>query len=108
EASWNDLPVPQAVPRPQPRRLTRSREDRLVAGVAAGVAAHVGLSPTVVRVLFVILLPVNGLGALLYAVFWAVLPSADQPPMRRRPARLLPYLLCGIALLALSTLFNQQ
>jgi len=102
--------VPEALSRPQYRRsLARSREDRLVAGVAAGIAGHVGLSPTVVRAIFVILLPINGLGALLYAVFWAVLPRADEQP-GRKPSRLrlVPFLLGGIALLAISTLFNEQ
>jgi signal transduction histidine kinase len=106
KAAWNDLPVPEALPRP---RLARSRDDRLVAGVAAGIAGHIGLSPTVVRILFVLLLPVNGLGALLYAVFWAVMPSAEAHAVRRRSRiRLLPFLLGGFALLAFSTLFNQE
>ncbi len=98
--------MPEAVPRP---RLTRSRDDRLVAGVAAGIAGHVGLTPTVVRILFVALLPINGLGAVLYAVFWAVMPSAEGRASRRLSRiRLLPFLLAGIGLLAISTLFNQQ
>jgi len=98
--------VPEAVPRP---RLARSRDDRLVAGVAAGIAGHIGLSPTVVRILFVLLLPINGLGALLYAVFWAVLPSAEGHP-GRRPSRLrlLPFIIGGLGLLSVSTLFNQE
>jgi signal transduction histidine kinase len=104
--AWNDLHVPEAVSRP---RLARSRDDRLVAGVAAGIAAHVGLSPTVVRVLFVLLMPVNGLGVLLYAVFWAVLPSAAAvAPRRRGRIRLLPFLVLGFVLVVGSTMFNQQ
>lgn len=80
-----------------------------MAGVAAGIAAHVGLTPTVVRMLFVLLLPINGLGALLYAVFWAVLPSGEAHSVRRPSrVRLLPFLLVGIGLLSISTLFNQQ
>jgi signal transduction histidine kinase len=92
---------------PEPvRRLTRSRDDRLVAGVAGGIAAHVRLSPTLIRVVFLLLLPFNGLGALLYAVFWAVLPSAPGAGSRRDPVRLVWFLLVGIGVMVASTLIN--
>jgi len=35
------------------RRLYRSREDRMVAGVCAGLAEYTNLDPTMVRLLFV-------------------------------------------------------
>ncbi|HET9517669.1 MAG TPA: PspC domain-containing protein, partial [Actinoplanes sp.] len=70
------------------RRLYRSRDHRIVAGVASGVAQHLGVSVVAVRVAFVLLLGFDGLGLMLYAAFWAVLPqqaptSTDEPPPRR-------------------------
>ncbi|GIH04396.1 histidine kinase [Rhizocola hellebori] len=98
--------MPETVPR---ARLSRSREDRLVAGVAAGIAANVRLSPTVVRALFVLLVPVNGLGVLLYAAFWAVMPSAEgQQTKRREWYRLLPFVLAALGLMAAAGLFNRE
>lgn len=98
--------MPETVPK---TRLTRSREDRLVAGVASGIAANVRLSPTVVRAIFVLLMPINGLGALLYAVFWAVLPSAEGEKVPRRdPIRLLPFVLAALGLMTAATLFNRE
>ena len=35
------------------RRLYRSREDRMVAGVCAGLAEYTNLDPTMIRLLFV-------------------------------------------------------
>lgn len=90
--------VPQTVPRP---RLVRSRQERLVAGVAGGLAAHLRFSPVLVRLGFVVLLPLNGLGALLYAVFWAVLPRDPAPPRRRKLFRLLPYAALALVLMVL-------
>jgi signal transduction histidine kinase len=88
-----------------PPRLYRARNGRLLAGVAAGIAAHLGMSVIVVRVVFVLLLGVNGLGALLYAAFWAVLPREPEPVVAgaaatgRQPRRdwgqLLPFLAIG-------------
>jgi signal transduction histidine kinase/phage shock protein PspC (stress-responsive transcriptional regulator) len=49
----------------------------MIAGVAAGIADHLGLPSVAVRAAFVGLLATNGLGALLYVGFWAVLPVAS-------------------------------
>ncbi|MGY1721800.1 ATP-binding protein [Blastococcus sp. SYSU DS0533] len=59
-------------PRPP---LARPREGRLVAGVAAGTAAHLRQDPLVVRVAFV-LLATTGLGVIAYALLWLTMPVA--------------------------------
>lgn len=56
------------------RRLYRSAEGRMLGGVARGLAGHLGLPVLWVRVVFVALFMAEGLGALLYAVFWFVVP----------------------------------
>src|SRR5689334_12588097 len=84
------------------RRLYRDPGDRLVAGVASGIAEHLGLPAVAVRIAFVVLLPFGGLGAVMYAVFWAVLPTAPTAvPARRRKGRMLLYLVLACAILAL-------
>lgn len=88
-------------PGPEPPRLHRRREGRLAAGVAAGIAAHLGVPVVAVRVAFVVLLGFNGLGALLYAVYWAVLPVAPEPrnAPRGRLVTLFPFAALAIAIL---------
>lgn len=76
--------------------------------MAGGIAAHLGVSPTVVRVGFVVLMPFNGLGALLYAVFWAVLPSSEEQPARRQLLRLLPFIVAAFGLMIAVAIFNDQ
>ncbi|MFI6471350.1 PspC domain-containing protein [Streptomyces sp. NPDC050516] len=74
--------MPVATPRLSPteadeapvRKLYRSAEGRMLGGVARGLAGHLGLPVVWVRVVFLGLLSINGLGALLYAVFWFVVP----------------------------------
>ncbi|XBB67712.1 PspC domain-containing protein [Nocardioides sp. WV_118_6] len=56
-------------------RLRRSRDDRKVAGVAAGVARHLDIDPLLVRVAFVVLTFFGGGGLILYAVGWLLVPE---------------------------------
>src|SRR5438034_3953332 len=67
-AARKDAPLTTPV-----RRLYRDPSNRVLAGVASGIAGHLGLSPFLVRIAFIAMLPFGGFGALLYAVFWAVL-----------------------------------
>jgi|GEM_PF-412099 len=59
------------------RRLTRSSTDRIIAGVAGGVANYLDVDPTLVRLGFVVLVAVGGISPFIYLVLWAVLPN-DQ------------------------------
>jgi signal transduction histidine kinase len=82
-------PVTEPIPTPAPpypyRRLYRDPNNRIIAGVASGLAEHLGLRIVVVRVAFIVLLAVDGLGALLYVAFWAMLRMG--PRVGPRPAR---------------------
>lgn len=82
----------------------------MVAGVAAGIADHLGIPVTRVRAAFVVLLGFSGLGLLLYAAFWAVVPpqpGTAEPPPRRDLVRLLPFVGIGLgAIMIQSLVFN--
>jgi signal transduction histidine kinase len=73
--------VPQAPPGP---RLYRSVNRRALAGVAGGIAEHLRVPVLAVRIAFLALLAAYGLGAILYAAFWAVLPVDRATPPRKR------------------------
>jgi phage shock protein PspC (stress-responsive transcriptional regulator) len=55
--------------------LTRSETDRVIAGVAGGIAQRVGVSSTLVRLGWVLSVFFGGLGILLYLGLWVVLPK---------------------------------
>ena len=55
--------------------LTRPRRGRIVAGVCAGLARRFDMSPTVVRVLFVLSMLLPGPQILLYLALWIILPA---------------------------------
>ena len=56
-------------------QLRRSHDDKKVGGVAGGVARHLDVDPTIVRVLFVVAIFFGGAGLLVYAVLWLVVPD---------------------------------
>jgi signal transduction histidine kinase len=77
----------------------------MVAGVAGGIAAHVRVPATAIRVAFLVLLAAHGLGAVLYAVYWAVLRDEDSAqPLRRDYAKIAPFAILGIGILVVMTL----
>jgi phage shock protein C len=56
--------------------LTRSTKDRMLAGVCAGLAEYMGMDPTVVRLIFVLLFFVTGPGVLLaYFIMALIVPN---------------------------------
>ncbi|HJR25228.1 MAG TPA: PspC domain-containing protein [Acidimicrobiales bacterium] len=68
--------------------LTRSSEDRFLGGVCGGLGQQLGVDPTVVRLAVALMTLANGVGFLLYAVAWAVLP--EPTPGRPAPPRVRP------------------
>jgi len=59
---------------PKPKRLYRSYNDKMIAGVCGGLAAYFNLDPVLVRILFVILLFAFGTTLLVYIILWIVVP----------------------------------
>ena len=59
------------------KRLARSTSDRILGGVAGGLAASFGIDPLILRAAFVVLTFAGGSGVVLYVIAWLVLPSQD-------------------------------
>ncbi len=56
------------------KRLTRS-DDRMIAGVAAGIADYFNIDPVLVRLIFVLLTLMGGPGLILYIIMWIIMPE---------------------------------
>ena len=76
----------------EPRRLFRDPDQKIIAGVASGLASFLGLPPWLVRLLFAVLLPFFGTAVVIYLLLWALVPMArtttDKLQMRGRPLTL--------------------
>ncbi len=62
----------------EPQRIVRSRSERVIAGVAGGLATALHIDPLIIRIVFLILSPLNGMGLVLYIVLWALMPNEDS------------------------------
>ena len=56
-------------------KLTRSNDDVMVSGVAAGLAEYLNIDPVLVRLLFVLLTIFGGHGILVYLILWIIMPQ---------------------------------
>ena len=104
---------------PAVRRLERSRDDRMLAGVCAGLARYFDLSPVFYRVGFVVLTLLGGAGILIYLAAALVIPEEGKDDSiaaeilrarRERPLPLVGLALVGVAaavLLSRATLWPQ-
>ena len=58
-----------------PSRLYRSRDDRMLFGVAGGMARYLGVDPAITRLVWVALVLAAGAGVLLYIVAAIIIPE---------------------------------
>jgi phage shock protein C len=64
---------------PEPRRITRTRNGRMITGVCSGVAAYFGVDPTLVRIAAAVLTVfTSGAGILLYVVAALIIPEEGK------------------------------
>ena len=60
--------------------LQRSRSDKVIGGVAGGLADYSGIDVVLWRVAFVALALLGGSGVLFYLVLWVLMPAASPNP----------------------------
>ena len=59
--------------------LRRSRSDRMIAGVVAGIARYLGIDATLARVLYVLISFFSAAfpGIIVYIILWFVIPNDE-------------------------------
>ncbi len=56
------------------KRLFRSKNEKMIAGVCGGLASYFSLDPTIVRLIFILLLFAPPSGILIYLILWLITP----------------------------------
>ena len=60
------------------KRFYRSPTEHRIAGVCGGLAEYFNIDPVLVRVIFVVLFLLSGIGLLAYLIFWMVVPVREK------------------------------
>lgn len=60
------------------KRLYRSKEDRMIAGVCAGLAEYFDIDAALVRLIWLVAVLLGGTGALAYIICWIVIPERES------------------------------
>ena len=63
---------------PEAGRLRRSGDDKMLAGVAGGIARYLNVNVTLVRVIIAALALFSGAGAALYLAAWLLIPADGE------------------------------
>lgn len=56
------------------KRLYRSRNEKMIAGICGGLADYLNVDPTVIRLVFILLFFAGGSGLLIYIILWVIMP----------------------------------
>jgi len=56
------------------KRLYKSRRDRIIDGVCGGIGEYLGIDPTIIRIIFLLLFFVGGAGLILYIAGMLIIP----------------------------------
>ena len=68
----------------QHKTLTRSRHNRVFAGVAAGLGAYLGFDPVIVRLVMLALILIDPRFLVLYVLMAVIVPQDDRPAKREQ------------------------
>ncbi len=89
------------------KRLYKSRRDRIIDGVCGGIAEYLNIDPAIVRIIFVLLFFMGGVGLLLYIAGMLIIPvnpeHIEKPPAESQRRRANVLFILGLLLLIIGT-----
>ncbi|GAA2754972.1 PspC domain-containing protein [Actinopolymorpha rutila] len=59
------------------KKLVRTKNERMIAGVCGGIARYAGLDPVIIRLALAASILLGGAGVVLYIVAWIIVPEED-------------------------------
>ncbi len=63
------------------RTLTKSKSNKMIFGVCGGIGEYFGIDPTLIRLAFVLLAFLNGIGIVIYIILAVIMPSESAVEM---------------------------
>ncbi len=69
------------------KRLYKSRRDKVIDGVCGGIGEYLGIDPVIVRIIFVLLFFMGGVGLLLYIAGMLIIPPSPEEKKEEQPVK---------------------
>jgi len=66
------------------KRLCRSKTNRILGGVCGGIAEYLDVDPTLIRLIWVLITLVYGVGILAYLIAWLIIPEKPKKKKKKR------------------------
>lgn len=57
------------------KKVYRSKQNRILAGVCGGIGEYFGIDPTLVRIIWIVFILMGGAGILAYLICWLMIPE---------------------------------
>ena len=73
---WIGIPENESGRINENKRLYRDGDNKILGGVAFGLANYFGVDPAIIRILFIVSLFIGGFGILAYLILWISIPEA--------------------------------
>lgn len=73
---WIGIPENESGRINENKRLYRDGDNKILGGVAYGLANYFGIDPAIIRILFIVSLFIGGFGLLAYLILWISIPEA--------------------------------
>lgn len=73
-------------PRTYGKKMQRNSNDRIIGGVCSGIGNYLGAEPVLLRIFFIILTLMFGIGILVYLALWLALPAGETLPVPQNQA----------------------
>jgi phage shock protein C len=78
QSSTTSPSAPETGVQTRPQPLRRPLQDRMLAGVAIGIARYLSIDVTVVRIVLAVLTVVGGVGVPIYLAGWLLIPEEGR------------------------------
>lgn len=62
------------------KKIYRSKSDKIFGGVCGGISEYFDIDSSLVRIVAILLLLINGFGLLAYVLAWIIIPVAQIKP----------------------------
>jgi phage shock protein C len=60
------------------KKLYRSQTNRVLAGIAGGLGEYFDVDPTIIRLLFILMIVFGGSGIIIYLILWILMPNNPE------------------------------